>query len=194
MRILSGKYKGRKLLSPPSGSTTRPITGAVKKSLFGTLADRLDGATVVDLYCGTGSMGLEALSRGARACGFAELDRRVLERLRRNLDAVGAAGQCKVWPGDVTKGLARRLGELPAAVDVAFVDPPYEAARRWSWAAAASTIFAPLAEHLAEGGAVVLRLPVGVECPEALAGLSVTRRKQRGGMVLVTLERTEASR
>ena len=87
MRILSGMYKGHRLLSPPPGRATQPVTGRVKKSLFVMLGGRLEGAAVVDLYCGTCSMGLEALSRGARACWFAERDRRTVARLRRNIEA-----------------------------------------------------------------------------------------------------------
>jgi 16S rRNA (guanine966-N2)-methyltransferase len=189
MWILAGKYKGRKLLSPPPGSSARPITGRVKKSLFDMLGGRVVGAAVVDLYCGTGSLGLEALSRGARRCAFAERDRRVLARLRRNIEAVGAAEACTVWEGDVTRGLLRRLGEVGEAVDVAFVDPPYAAARRWSWPAAAGKIFAPLAEHLAEDGVVALRLPREVAVPEALGCLVTRRRKRYGEMVLALLGR-----
>ena len=85
MRILAGEYKGRKLLPPPGRAQTRPITGSVKKSLFDMLGVRLVDAIVVDLYCGTGTIGLEALSRGAARCYFAERDRAVLERLRRNI-------------------------------------------------------------------------------------------------------------
>ena len=193
MRILAGEYKGRTLLSPPSGSVTRPITGRVKKSLFDMLGDRLLDAAVVDLYCGTGSMGLEALSRGARACWFAERDRRVVSRLRRNIEAVGAGEICGVWPGDATKRLAERLAEVDGPVDVAFVDPPYAAARRWSWDAVAEAIFRPLAERLADDGLVVLRLPAGVELPERVGGLTVVRVRLYGDMALAMLRREEAA-
>ena len=71
MYILAGKYKGRKLLPPPPGSVTRPVTGLVKKSLFGMLGVRVEDAVVVDLFCGTGTMGLEALSQGAGRAGSA---------------------------------------------------------------------------------------------------------------------------
>ncbi len=193
MRILSGKHKGRRLLPPPPGSATRPITGAAKKSLFGMLGGRVEGALVVDLYCGTGSLGLEALSRGARWCAFAERDRSVLARLRRNIEAIGAADRCAVWAGDVTKHLAGRLAGLDAAVDLAFVDPPYATARRWSWPVAGSRIFAPLASRLAEQAPVVLRLPAGAEPPEGLGGLAVRRTRTYGDMVLALLGRAEAT-
>jgi 16S rRNA (guanine966-N2)-methyltransferase len=191
MRILAGEYKGRKLLPPPGRAQTRPITGAVKKSLFDMLGGRLIDAVVVDLYCGTGTIGLEALSRGAARCCFAERDRAVLERLRRNIDAVGAGDRCAVWAGDASRGLTRRLAGLGGAVDLAFVDPPYAAARQWSWEQVGRTIFAPLAEHLADDGLVVLRLPGQVECPATIKGLEIVREKKYGDMALALLGRED---
>jgi len=191
MRILAGEYKGRKLLPPPGRAQTRPITGSVKKSLFDMLGDRLIGAVVVDLYCGTGTIGLEALSRGAARCCFAERDRAVLARLRRNIEAVGAGDRSAVWAGDVARGLTRRLTGVGGAVDLAFVDPPYAQARQWSWEQVGRTIFAPLAEHLADDGRVVLRLPGKVECPATLKGLEIVRERKYGDMALALLGRED---
>ena len=102
LRIVAGEFGGRKLLPLP-GSTTRPMTGFAKKSLFGMIHERLADAVVCDLYCGTGTLGLEALSRGARQCGFAEKDRRVLERLNRNIDTCGVRDSALVWPGNIER-------------------------------------------------------------------------------------------
>lgn len=198
MHIQAGLFKGRALLSPPDGSVTRPITGLAKKSLFDTLADWMPEAVVVDLYCGTGSMGLEALSRGARRVAFGEMDRRVLERLRRNIDSFGVGESCIVWPGDVMRGLSGRLDELGGKVDLAFVDPPYADLREWNWPAAERTLFAPLADHLAPDGVVVLRMPGDAALPEGvspaggvegltLAGLTCRKVKRFGNMVLVIM-------
>jgi 16S rRNA (guanine966-N2)-methyltransferase len=191
MRILAGTLKGRKLLPPPPRSRTRPITGLAKKSLFGMLGGKIAGAAVVDLYCGTGTLGLEALSRGARACWFAERSRAVLARLRRNIEALGVRDRCAVWAGKVEAGLARRLDELDGPAEVVFVDPPYVQARGWSWPGAGITIFAPLVRHLATGGVVVLRLPGDVAPPEALGGLSVERLKRYGDMSVALMGPTE---
>ena len=144
-------------------------------------------------------MGLEAISRGASLAAFAELDRRVLDQLRRNIETLGVADACRVWPGDVTRGLSARLDELGRAIDIAFVDPPYAALRKWDWPAAEAALFAPLAAHLAADGLVVLRmpddadLPGGADGPAAaaedlkLAGLACKRVKRFGDMVLVVL-------
>jgi 16S rRNA (guanine966-N2)-methyltransferase len=190
--ILAGKYKGRKLLSPPTDSVTRPVTGLVKKSLFGMLSQRVEDAVVVDLFCGTGTMGLEALSQGARACWFGESDRRVIDRLRRNIETFGAAAASTIWPGDVTHGLDSRLEGIGTPVDLAFVDPPYETAREWNWRAVADTIFFPLYKHLAEEGVVVLRLPQDVTLGQDMGGLVVERMRQYGKMVLALLGKPKA--
>ncbi len=99
---------------------------------------------VLDLYCGTGTMGLEALSRGARACWFADRDRTALKRLRRNIQALNVQDCCGVWQGDVPARLRRWLTDLDGAVDVAFVDPPYAETRRWTWGVIEQRLFGPL--------------------------------------------------
>ncbi|HEX2971347.1 MAG TPA: RsmD family RNA methyltransferase, partial [Tepidisphaeraceae bacterium] len=90
MRIIAGEFRGRKLLSP-EGDTTRPITDRVKQSLFDILTPLLPEAVVYDCFSGTGSMGLEALSRGAAQATFFEADRSALARLRQNIDALKVA-------------------------------------------------------------------------------------------------------
>jgi 16S rRNA (guanine966-N2)-methyltransferase len=187
MRILAGEFKGRVLLPPPSVVATRPITAAAKKSLFDILAPVLPDAAVADLYCGTGTLGLEALSRGGRRCWFADRDRRVLDRLRRNIQTLGLADRCTVWRGDVPARLAGWLEALPAPLDVAFVDPPYVDARRWSWPQAVDRLFGPLTRHLRDGGLVVLRVPAALEVPPHLGALAVRRTKRYGDMAVVLL-------
>ena len=187
MHILAGEFKGRTLLSPPGRSQTRPITGLAKKSLFDMLGSRLDGACVVDLYCGTGTMGLEALSRGAALCCFAERDAAVLARLRRNIQTLGADGRSRVWAGDIPRRLAGWLAGLERAVDVAFVDPPYAESRQWDWPLETRRIFDPLAERLSEDGVVVLRLGGRGQPPDRLGRLATTRVRQYGDMTVALL-------
>ncbi len=182
MRILAGQFRGRKLLSPSRHAQARPITGLAKKSLFDTLGPRLVDAVVADLYCGTGTMGLEALSRGAARVALAERDADTVARLKRNVADLDAEGRCTVWRGDVTRRLSAWLGKLSEPVDLAFVDPPYAAVRKWDWGRAQRSLFAPLAEHLAPDGLVVLRTPAGADTPETLAGLACTREKTYGDM------------
>lgn len=189
MRIIGGQLRGRAILPPPSQAVTRPITGLVKKSLFGMLGEDLTGFRVADLYCGTGTLGIEALSRGATSCAFAEFDRRVVGLLKRNLGELGVGGRARLWVGDVTRRLEGWLAELDAKLDLAFVDPPYEQARQWDWPAIEAAVFAPLARHLAPDGIVTLRAPAEVAVPDSLGGLTVSRRRTYGDMGLCLLTR-----
>ena len=183
LRIGAGSMRGRKLLPPP-GRGTRPITGMVKKSLFSMLSGRLNGATVLDLYCGTGTLGLEALSGGARRCFFAEWDRAVLERLRRNIEDCGVGEVAVVWAGNIESRLSEWLDQPDAPVDLAFVDPPYDSARDWGWERITKKVFAPLGEVLADDGLVILRLPSDLAPPEQLGRLLLQRQREYGQMVV----------
>ena len=126
MRIIAGEFGGRKIL-PPLTETTRPITDRAKQSLFDTLGDRIDDAYVLDAFAGTGSMGLECLSRGARRVVFVERDRGALLCLRKNIVALGIAERSLVLPIDAYRAI--RHSELTNdgtnLIDLAFIDPPY---------------------------------------------------------------------
>ena len=187
MRIIGGQLRGRSILPPPSQAITRPITGLVKKSLFGMLGEDLTGWCVADLYCGTGTLGIEALSRGAKFCGFAEYDRRVVGLLKRNLDELHVADRARLWVGDVTLRLQDWLAALDMKLDLAFVDPPYEQARTWDWSAMEASVFGPLAKHLTDDGIVTLRAPAAVAVPDVIGGLTVVRRRSYGDMGLCLL-------
>lgn len=193
MHILSGQFKGRKLLSPPRRSEARPITALAKKSLFGMLASRVADAVVLDLYCAAGTLGLEALSRGARKVWFAEKDRDTVGRLRRNIETLSAGDRCEVWLGDVTNRLPRRLDSIGTSVDVAFVDPPYDHARRWrdesGWRNIERSLFAPIAERLAGDGLIVLRAPADALPIPELTGLAIGRTRRYGEMAILMLAR-----
>ena len=125
MRIIAGEHRGRRLLAPESDAT-RPITDRVKQSLFDILSPRLPDSRVYDCFAGTGSMGLECLSRGATHATFFEADRSAAGRLRRNIEAMGVSQQSIV----VTQDLFRWF-EMDAAppidrrADIIFLDPPY---------------------------------------------------------------------
>jgi 16S rRNA (guanine966-N2)-methyltransferase len=126
MRIVGGKFKGHGLVGPAS-SATRPTSDRVRESLFNILAHGIDGfdlegARVLDLFAGTGALGLEALSRGGRFCQFVDEGTEARGVIRRNADALGAIGLCKIWRRDATK-LGPCAPQSP--FDLVFVDPPY---------------------------------------------------------------------
>ncbi|HEY7118199.1 MAG TPA: RsmD family RNA methyltransferase [Tepidisphaeraceae bacterium] len=103
MRIISGQFRSRVILPPEDNGTTRPITDRAKQSLFDIITPLLDGAVVYDCFAGTGSMGLESLSRGARRAVFFEADRSALQRLRKNIASLDVAERSTVVSGDLFK-------------------------------------------------------------------------------------------
>ena len=122
MRIIAGEFRGRRLL-PPEGEQTRPVTDRVKQSVFDVLAPLLPDATVYDVFAGTGSFGLESLSRGARHVTFFEMHRPTIARLRRNLETVGCSDRATIITTDCFAHL--RQARPAALADVVFLDPPY---------------------------------------------------------------------
>ncbi len=124
LRVIGGAWRGRRLLAPV-GRTTRPTSERVREALFDILGDRVVGATVLDAYAGTGAVGIEALSRGARTVIFVESDPAALDLLRRNLERVPLAeGAAHVEAGDLARVIGR-LERREAACGILFADPPY---------------------------------------------------------------------
>ena len=122
IRIIGGIAKGRKLKSPLSFST-RPLLGRVKKSLFDIISPYIKDAYFLDLYGGVGSVGIEALSRGARKAVFVENDSDCIRLIKENLSKCGFKDKAEVYQGDVLGGLAYLLSEKK--FDLVFVGPPY---------------------------------------------------------------------
>lgn len=122
LRIIAGEARGRRLITP-EGMDVRPTTSRVREAVFNSLHSQgcLEGADVLDLFAGTGALGLEAVSRGAASATFVESARLALAALRANIDATGLNDRCRVVPGDVMEELPRLGGDF----DVALCDPPY---------------------------------------------------------------------
>jgi len=120
MRITGGQWRNRRLLSPRD-TRARPTTEKVRLAWMNILGDRLRDARCLDLFAGTGAMGLEALSRGAISCDFVELEQSNLDRLGQNVEALGASA-VKLQRADALRFAARLA---PLAYDIAFADPPY---------------------------------------------------------------------
>lgn len=156
MRIVGGLAKGRRLVTP-KGVGTRPMTERAREAIFNILD--VEGADVLDLFAGMGSLGLEALSRGAASCVFVEKSRPMVEVIEANVKAVGLGGTVRQL--DVSRYL-----QSPAApggrFDLAFVDPPYPMEL-----ASVSQVLRDLDPHLREGGYVILHRPTGESAPNA---------------------------
>ena len=122
MRVIAGEHKGRRL-SPPKGKGVRPTSGRVKEALFSILGDRTVEARFLDLFAGTGAIGIEALSRGARSATFVEDTAASLKVLRDNLDRCGLTSSARVHPCSAETFMRREAGQ--SVFDIIFADPPY---------------------------------------------------------------------
>jgi 16S rRNA (guanine966-N2)-methyltransferase len=156
------------------------MTDRMRESLFSSIGHLIPGARVLDLYAGSGSMGLEALSRGAESAVFVERDRRALNALRTNIDALDIGGA--VSASDVDTFLGRGRGEY----DVAFVDPPYAV----PLASVVETV-GKLSSLLAQGAVVVVHRRLGEDWPAQIEDLALVDQRRFGGAELWRYEKEQ---
>ena len=123
MRVIAGSHRGRRL-SGPRGISLRPTSDKVREALFSILGARIPGCRFLDLYAGTGAVGIEALSRGARAVTFVESDPGAAQLMRKNLTACGMLDRGELRVGS-TETFLRQPGSWNGSYDVVFADPPY---------------------------------------------------------------------
>ena len=175
MRIIAGTLRSRSLQAPP-GVATRPTSDRLRETLFNVLAPRIAGAHFLDLYAGSGAVGIEALSRGAERVVFVERAMPALKVLRANLARLGLSVGCQIHSGAVKTFLSHHA-EVPG-FDIVFLDPPYEAAGEYE-----STL------DLLGGAALDLLRPDAVviaehrrkdNLPETVGSLSRTRLLKQG--------------
>jgi 16S rRNA (guanine966-N2)-methyltransferase len=202
-----------KLLSP-KGELSRPITDRVKESLFSVLYkyDLPEGKMAADLFCGVGSLGLEALSRGAEFVTFVEKDPKIIAILEKNIEKAGFAGESKVVRANAFKiRIPRRVsycgGAAPAAAaaeisnfefrisnlqqyDLIFVDPPYSTTRQTKEGSPLSELLMLLGEQSASDGIVVVRTDRRTELLEQYGQLQTIERRQWGTMAVTILKQS----
>lgn len=185
MRVVAGAARGRRLVTPP-GRDVRPTLDRVRESVFNALGslDAVRGATVVDLFAGSGALGIEALSRGAAHATFVDSSPRSIEAVRANLDTTGLAAAATVVRRDAFDVLAAGAGAFGRSVDLVLADPPYEFDR---WA----ELLAALAPALAADAVVVVESDreLSDEVGDALAELGggILRERRYGGTVVAML-------
>ncbi len=204
MRIVGGRWRRRNLASPP-GLNTRPMPDRVRKAVFETIGSRwetlgkLPPVRVLDVFAGCGAIGLEALSRGARWCGFVERDHRALTGLRRNLsDLLGdeVADLAQVLRTDAFRptGWAPTLPHT--SIELIFVDPPYRDSRDSTPSGRVSRLLASpaVAAILADDSLVVLRHEAKVQYDRCAYGcLGATDVRRYGSMSITYMERSEGA-
>jgi 16S rRNA (guanine(966)-N(2))-methyltransferase RsmD len=188
MRIIAGKLRSR-TLSAPDGLSTRPTSDRLRETLFNVLAPRIEGAAVLDLYAGSGAVGLEALSRGAGRVTFVERAAPALKVLRGNLARLGIQRGAGVRAESVSAFLreAAKASPKPERHEVVFLDPPYDAAKEY--AAALGMIGGAAAGILAEGALVVAEHRRNETLGETYGCLKRTRVLKQGDAALSFYER-----
>ncbi len=171
MRIVAGHARGRPIAAPP-GRETRPTSDRAREGLFSTLLTLvdLDGARVLDLYAGSGAVGLEALSRGAAHAVLVESDVRAAGVIQRNADAVGLPG-ARV----VVDRVERFLSGVATAYDVVFADPPYALSDE-----IVARMLTGAVPWLAPGGVVVLERSAKSPEPVWPAGIEAVQQRRYG--------------
>lgn len=132
MRVIAGTYRSRRLRTL-RGTDVRPTTDRLRETLFNVLAPRVEGAVWFDLYAGTGAVGIEALSRGARQVYFVEASRRAADVIRQNLRSLAVADGYEVLEHEVEPAL-RQLEATGVTCDICFLDPPYRMERAYACA------------------------------------------------------------
>lgn len=189
MRIIAGQKKGMRLLEP-AGLGSRPILDRVKESLFNILATYglPEGVSVADLFCGVGSLGLEALSRGASAAVFVESDPRVCAVLRQNIQRAGMDQRSTVVVAD-----AFEIGPPYAGTDrtfgLVFIDPPYAALDDVGFGSRFARLVNLVACKTAQEGLVVVRTSQATRLEREYGKLKVIDRREYGKMAVTMLAR-----
>jgi len=178
MRIIAGMYRSRSL-SAPAGLATRPTSDRLRETLFNVVAGRIEGAAFLDLYAGSGAVGLEALSRGARRVTFVEKAPAALKVLRGNLERLGVRGGFHVHAGSVA-GFLR--GDQAEVFDLVFLDPPYDAGREYE--TALGLLGGPAAGRLGPGAVVVAEHRRKQKLEDEYGGLRRARLLEQGDAAL----------
>lgn len=180
MRVITGSARGRKLVTVPGTEVVRPTADRVKEALFSAVQFEIEGALVLDLFAGSGQLGIEALSRGARGAVFIDISPKSVETIKQNLSATGLMKQARVALMDAVSFL-RSTNER---FDLAFLDPPYHSG------------LIPLAlpllgEKMQENGAILCETDREEELPEEAGPFRIARR-YRYSKTMITLYRQTA--
>jgi len=174
MRIIAGEFKGR-TLKGPTGSGVRPTSDGLRETLFNILRDRVAHARVIDAYAGTGSVGLEALSRGAAHATFIERDPGTIRVLTENVRTCRAEGITTIVRDDVLKAAGRNA--LKESGDLVFADPPYDVS-------SLDDVLAALAALVTREGLVILEYSKRRDTPPSVGGLTRGRVHVAGDSAL----------
>lgn len=172
MRVITGTARGRRLEALP-GEEVRPTADRVKEAMFSILHFQLEGRRVLDLFAGSGQLGIEALSRGAAEAVFVDASRKSIEVVRRNLDHTGLMERAKVVNSDFSAFLQRPCGRF----DIALLDPPFSTGLL-------QRALPMVASVMNRGGVIVCEYPMGEELPNQAGVFQLAKTYQHGKIML----------
>ncbi|MBN1257617.1 MAG: 16S rRNA (guanine(966)-N(2))-methyltransferase RsmD [Planctomycetes bacterium] len=175
MRVIAGSARGRQLGVPREGKA-RPLLEMARGAIFNILGEKVREAAVLDLYAGSGAIGIEALSRGAESCAFVEADPNCARELKNNLIKCGFAQSAKVLEMNVI----RALPQLAGSFDLIFLDPPYQDAETWENNRDAGVIVEQTCNLLAKTGTIIFRLEKTAPPPPTWGELPLRDQREYG--------------
>src|SRR5579871_4237474 len=179
MRVIAGSFRSRRL-EAPSGLATRPTSDRLRETLFNVIASRIEGARFLDLYAGSGAVGIEALSRGAAEVVFVERAAPALKALRANLSRLGVQEGFRVVAGNAASFL--RAPDAGTRFDLVFLDPPYDAAREYP--AVLNRLGEPSAGLIVDGAMVIAEHRRKEKLEDQYGELRRTRLLEQGDAAL----------
>lgn len=181
MRVIAGEHKGRRLAAVP-GKGTRPTADKVKESMFNMIGPYFDGGWALDLYAGTGSLGIEALSRGAERAVFVERDARAFAIVKQNVAACRLEEKAELYKNDASRAL-QALAKRNLRFDLVFLDPPYAQQK-------IVEEITVLQEQnlLADGAWIVAEHDVAITLPEVIGKCRVNRAATYGDTAVTLYE------
>jgi 16S rRNA (guanine966-N2)-methyltransferase len=182
VRIVAGQHRSRRLVTPP-GKGVRPTSDRAREAIFASLGAAVIDARVLDLYAGSGALGLEALSRGASSCHFVERNAEALEAIRTNLETLGESAHARVERGNAMTVL-QRLADAGEQFELVLVDPPYDAVP--DLAAMLTTL---LPRVLSPTGSIVFETAAGAAVP--VPGLVERYNRRIAAAEIVILQHME---
>lgn len=168
MKVITGSLRGRNLDTLGGDDVTRPTTQSTKEALFSSIQFEIEGRRVLDLFAGSGQLGIEAISRGARHCTFVESNKNAYKIVQRNIEKCNIEDKCRLVLGEAKSFLMKK-----DCFDIAFVDPPYHKG-------IIEECLPPLTKLMSDDGVIVCESAKDEELPQEVNGWSISREKTYG--------------
>lgn len=168
MKVITGSLRGRNLDTLDGDDVTRPTTQSTKEALFSSIQFEIEGRRVLDLFAGSGQLGIEAISRGARHCTFVESNKNAYKIVQRNTEKCNIEGKCRLVLGEAKSFLMKK-----DCFDIAFVDPPYHKG-------IIEECLPPLTKMMSDDGVIVCESAKDETMPQEVNSWSIAREKHYG--------------